>query len=476
MLAARCTVALQRTARLAPAAASIQSQRRTAFSNGRTFGRANPGQNPIWGGKKEEVVVTEPAWTPAPARERVGFGSAGADNRPPAHWGGEAVVDPEDVGDVKLEDPRIGWALGELSSPALLVDLDAMERNVQSLVDSTAAHSRVRLRPHAKAFKSTDLAWALGFRRLCAQTVTEAEAMVEAGCTDVLLTNQVVGHAKLIRLGVLATKATVGALVDCLEHIDMLRSAAAATGSTITAYIEVNAGQDRCGVEPGSDAAVELAQDIVRSRPELEFGGIQCYHGAIQHVRSAEERRQQVLDGPVARAKATMMKLSNAGLPCPVISGGGTGTFPFELEGGVHTELQPGSFLFMDGDYAANEDAMFEQSLFVHATVISADAATGRRVLDAGSKAIDLLAGVPALAALPGTTGPSAEVLAAIEYVVGNDEHTVLANVPDGVLPVGSTVQLVPAHCDPTVNLHPELIGMREGKVSEVFAINARGW
>lgn len=363
-----------------------------------------------------------------------------------------------------------------MPSPLLLLDLDAMERNVQLLVDATASHPRVRLRPHAKGFKSTELGWSLGFRRLCAQTVTEAEAMVAAGCTDVLVTNQVVCHAHLIRLGVLATKATIGALVDCPEHIDMLRDAAAATGSTITTYIEVNAGQDRCGIEPASDAAVEMALEIVRSRPELEFGGIQCYHGAIQHVRSAEERRQLVLDGPVAKAKATMLKLSESGLPCPVISGGGTGTFPFELEGGVHTELQPGSFLFMDADYGANEDAMFEQSLFVHTTVISADAATGRRVLDAGTKAVDLLAGPPALAAFPGAAALADDELAAIEYVTGNDEHSILGNVPEGVLPVGSTVQLVPKHCDTTVNLHSEFIGMRGGKVSEVFAINARGW
>jgi D-serine deaminase-like pyridoxal phosphate-dependent protein len=227
-------------------------------------------------------------------------------------------------------------------------------------------------------------------------------------------------------------------------------------------------------------------------------------------VRAASSRRRAVVGGPVSSAKATVAKLAAAGFGCPVVTGGGTGTYPFEIEGGVHTELQPGSFLFMDGDYNRNETPLgtpvFKQSLFVHATVISANQVDGRRVLDAGSKAVDLVSGPPTLAvqaaressASPlasavGATSMSAPMTSssesgllglnattagwatAVTFRAGGDEHGILENVPQGELPIGATVRLVPSHCDPTVNLHTDFIGFEGGVCSHIFPIEARG-
>ena len=340
----------------------------------------------------------------------------------------------------------VGASLDQIATPALLVCLPTLERNVARLASTAAAHPAIRLRPHAKAFKSGELAQILPYERYCAQTVREAEVLVNTGgVTDVLLTNQIVGANKLARLAALAKDgATIGALVDHPSHVAALDSAATAAGVTLAAYVEVDGGQNRCGVSAGSDAALALAQAIAAS-PALTMGGLQCYHGAIQHVRDPAERRQLVLEGPVAAAAATVARLAEAGIACPQVSGGGTGTYTFELEGGVHTELQPGSFLFMDGDYRNNEDesdTKFEQSLFVHASVISTNEADGRRVLDAGSKAIDLLCGMPMLAVLPENT--LLEALRGVTFSNGGDEHGILNGVPEGLLPVGSTVQLVP--------------------------------
>ena len=326
---------------------------------------------------------------------------------------------PPPLGLCNLATP--GQRIAEVSTPALMLDLAALERNCAALQAALEPHAgRVRARPHAKAFKSSQLAELLPFERVCCQTVREAEAMVLGGIKDVLVTNQVLGP-KLARLVALAAHdgATIGALVDAPVHVDAMNTAAGEAGVTLVAYVEINGGQNRCGVEGGSDDSLRLAQAIIAA-PSLAFGGLQCYHGAIQHVRSAEERREKVLSMPVVAARATVERLAAAEIQCPIISGGGTGTFPYELEGGVHTEIQPGSFLFMDGDYNQNDDsaARFEQSLFVLATVISSNEMGARRVLDAGNKACDLFSGMPTLVGLPGVS-PLDPALAGVTFSSG---------------------------------------------------------
>ena len=234
-----------------------------------------------------------------------------------------------------MQSLMVGWSrawLGcrvcELATPALVLDLAAVERNVAALRDATTSLSvlaalpppeHARIRPHAKAIKSSTLLRWLGFERVCAQTVVEAECMVGgAGCRDVLVTNQVLGANKLKRLAALASpsngSSTVGVLVDDALHVAALEEAAEEAGVTLTVYVEVDGGQARCGVSPpsphsssssssgggsssgDSNAVVDLARQIIAAGG-LEWGGIQVYHGAIQHVRSAEERRQLVLGG-----------------------------------------------------------------------------------------------------------------------------------------------------------------------------------
>jgi D-serine deaminase-like pyridoxal phosphate-dependent protein len=370
-----------------------------------------------------------------------------------------------------------GQRIADVPTPALLLDLDAMERNCAALQAALAPHAgRVRARPHAKAFKSSQLAALLPFERACCQTVREAEAMVLGGIMDVVVTNQVLGP-KLARLAALAAHegTTVGALVDAPEHVEALNAAATEAKVTLHAFVEINGGQNRCGVEGGSDESLSLAQAIVAA-PSLVFGGLQCYHGAIQHVRDPAERRERVLSMPVVAARATVERLGAAGISCPIVSGGGTGTFPYELEGGAHNEIQPGSFLFMDGDYNQNEDSAgrFEQSLVVLATVISANETAGRRVLDAGNKACDLLSGMPQLVSPPGSP-PLDAALAGVTFSSGGDEHGVLNDVPVGLLPLGAVVALVPSHCDPTVNQHFAFVGVRAGVVEKILPIDARG-
>lgn len=249
----------------------------------------------------------------------------------------------------------------------------------------------------------------------------------------------------------------------------------------LTVLLEIATGQKRCGVDAESEDVVNIASAIQQAA-YLSWGGLQCYHGAIQHERSKQSRRELVFQGPVASANRAAERLKSIGITCPIITGGGTGTFIYELEGGVHNEIQPGSFLFMDGDYNQNEDSedYFEQSLFVLASVISSNTSDGRRVLDAGSKAIDLLSGPPTWIAAPHWRDSlmlqADAIPSTASFRNGGDEHGILDNVPTDALPVGSCVALVPSHCDPTVNQHTSFIGMRDGVCTEVFPIEARGW
>ena len=383
---------------------------------------------------------------------------------------------------------RIGASLGTVWTPALLVSLPRLEANddrMRSLLSGTG----VALRPHAKAHKSGPLAlWqqsradAAGapLAGFCAQTVREAAALLAAGCDDVLLTNELPKHA-VLRLAMLAAEhpaAMVNTLVDCPEHIEELDSAAAVCGATnLGALIEIECGQARCGCPPASDVAVAMAKQIVASE-RLRWGGLHVYNGAIQHTRSTAARQAAVNVGPASAAETTVGRLQSEGIShVPVVTGGGTGTFLQDLAAGTHTEVQPGTYLFMDGDYGANSDAShkgFEQSLYIHTTVISSDAASGRRVVDAGSKACDLVSGMPKATSM--SDAALATLLEGTTYSSGGDEHGVLNGVPEGALPVGSTLQLVPSHCDPTCNLHDWIVAVRDGEVEHLWEIDARGY
>lgn len=376
---------------------------------------------------------------------------------------------------------RVGQTLTELVTPCLLVHMPALEAN-DAAMRGALRGTGVHLRPHFKAHKSSALArWQLGrapageLRGFCAQTVGEAAALVGGGATDVLLTNELPrrGAESLAALAAAHPAAQISALVDCAQHVETLDRAARAAGASLGALVEIECGQDRCGCAPASDAAVEAARAIVAAEG-LRWGGLHVYSGWIQHMRSADERRAAVAAGPAAAATSTVARLAAEGIDVPCVTGGGTGTYAQDLLAGTHTELQPGSYLFMDGDYGANEDAgAFAQSMYVHTTVVSADEDKGKRVLDAGAKAVDLVCGPPRATALG--DAPLAEALGGATFASGGDEHGVLRGVPRGVLPVGATLQLVPSHVDPTANLHDFWVAVRDGAVEAVWPVDGRG-
>ena len=368
----------------------------------------------------------------------------------------------------------VGMALTQVDTPALLIDLDAFERNLKRMADFTA-RSGVRLRAHAKTHKSPIVAArqiALGAVGVCCQKVSEAEAMVEGGVVDVLVSNEVAGAAKLDRLAALATRAAIGVCVDDPTNVAELETAAARAGATLDVLVEIDVGGRRCGAPPGPPAA--RIAELVAAAPHLRFAGLQAYNGAAQHVRDAGERRDLVARA-TALVEETRRALRATGLEARTVSGAGTGTYENEAAGGVYTELQCGSYVFMDADYARNRSAdgsafsAYEHALFVYATVMSLPVPE-RAVVDAGLKALAVDSGMPVPLQMPGAA-----------YHRPSDEHGVLDLAQaQARLARGDKVLLIPGHCDPTVNLHDWYVGVRglggnDGRVECVWPIAARG-
>jgi 3-hydroxy-D-aspartate aldolase len=364
---------------------------------------------------------------------------------------------------------EIGMPLDEVDTPALVVDLDAFERNLRRLPERIAG-SGVRMRPHAKTHKCPIIALKqveLGAVGVCCQKVSEAEAMVQGGVRDVLVTNEIVGRQKLQRLMSLAHTARIGVCTDDAGQVGALEAAASDAGVTLPVYVEVNMGGNRCGVEPGKPA-LDLARHIADA-PHLVFGGLQAYHGSAQHLRGWDERRQAIAQA-ADKAGRTRDVLARNGIECPTITGAGTGTFEFESASGIYTELQCGSYIFMDADYGRNLDhdgaptKAFEPSLFVWATVMSRPT-DDRAIVDAGLKALAFDSGPPLLWDEPAAT-----------YERASDEHGRLGiKGATNRLGLGDKIRLVPGHCDPTVNLYDWYVGIRGSRVEQLWPITARG-
>lgn len=364
---------------------------------------------------------------------------------------------------------EVGMLLEEVDTPALLVELDAFERNLKRMADAVAG-TGARLRPHAKTHKCSVIArrqMALGAVGVCCQKVGEAEAMVDGGVDSVLITNEIVGRRKLDRLAALNRRAWVAVCVDELANVDDLAVAAGRYDATITVLVEIDCGAGRCGVPPG-EPALALARRVADA-PGLRFGGLQAYQGRAQHIRAHEDRRRAI-DEAVAMTRNTVALLDRHGLACDIVSGAGTGTFAFEAASGVYNELQAGSYVFMDADYGRNLGEAggpfddFENSLFVYATVMSRPA-RDRAYLDAGLKAFAIDSGMPVLADVTGATVTQA-----------SDEHGAVAIAdPDADILVGDKLRLIPGHCDPTVNLYDWFVGVRGGRVECLWPISARG-
>jgi len=362
-----------------------------------------------------------------------------------------------------------GMTIEQVDTPALLVDLDAFERNLERMAQ-WVERAGVRLRAHAKTHKCAAIAlrqMALGAVGVCCQKVSEAEALVDGGVPDVLVSNQVVGARKLERLAALAARARVGVCVDNASNVEELSRVMFDAHTQLGVLVEVDVGAGRCGVDPG-EPALALAR-LVAASPGLRFDGLQAYHGSAQHIRSYDERRAAI-EAAIARTRETVDLLAANGLGCHTVGGAGTGSFHFESASGVYNELQCGSYAFMDADYARNQDqrgepsSEFEHSLFVLATVMSV-AKPGFAVVDAGLKSIAVDAGLPTVHEPAGA-----------EYARPSDEHGRIGRGTSNVaLELGDRVRLIPGHCDPTVNLHDWYVAVRGGVVEEVWRVDARG-
>jgi 3-hydroxy-D-aspartate aldolase len=352
---------------------------------------------------------------------------------------------------------EIGQRLEDVDTPALILDLDGFEKNQKSLFD--LVKGRVRVRPHAKTHKCPEVArrqLALGAVGMCCQKVSEAEAMVDGGVHDVLVSNEVVGAPKLARLAELSRRAKIGV---CVDHADNVR-AIAATGAKLDVYIEIDVGMRRCGVAPGAPA-VALAKEILRHG--MRFGGLQAYHGRAQHIRSMEERHA-VIETAAQHVQHTKRLLAQAGIACPIVTGAGSGTFMLEVEAGAWDEIQCGSYAFMDVDYAKNEWAAplprFEHALFVLSTVMSRPTPEVA-IVDAGLKASSMDSGMPGVWQKD------------LRYTHASDEHGWVEGKSPPAL--GEKLLLVPGHCDPTINLYDWYVCIRGGVVADLWPITARG-
>jgi D-serine deaminase-like pyridoxal phosphate-dependent protein len=306
----------------------------------------------------------------------------------------------------------------------------------------------------------------LGAGGVCCAKVGEAEVMVAGGISDVLITTEIGTPEKIRRLMALAAQATVAVVVDNPRNVQDLSDAAAAAKLTLRVLVEVNVGQNRCGVEPGP-AAADLA-DQIAGLPGLDFRGLQGYHGALQQVPDLGERAmaiRQALDWLLETADLVRQR----GHAIEVLTGGGTGSSATDIALHGLTELQPGSYPFMDCTYrrirwdAAGASAPFDSALTVLTSVVSCTTRE-RIIVDAGWKSASVDSGMPAVKGIDGAS-----------FTFAGDEHGKVA-LPDGAsLTVGDKLEIVPSHCDTTVNLYDQYVCLRNGKVEDTWPIAARG-
>ncbi len=364
-----------------------------------------------------------------------------------------------------------GMDEADIQTPCLILDLDALERNIRKMGEYAKARG-MRHRSHGKMHKSVDvqklqesLGGAVG---VCCQKVSEAEVFARGGIQDILVSNEVRDPVKIDRLARLPKYGSrIIVCVDDLANVTELGGAAQRHDTTLECLVEIDCGAGRCGVKDVS-AAIEIARAI-DAAPALRFSGIQAYHATMQHLESYSDRKARS-DDAVALVKSASEALRAIGLKPELISGGGTGSYYFESNSGVYNELQCGSYAFMDADYGRIRDkdgnridqGEWENALFILTSVMS-KANSGRAVCDAGLKALSLDSGLPVV------HGRSD-----VKYIRVSDEHGVIED-ERGVLRINERLKLVPGHCDPTCNLHDWYVGVRNGYVEAVWPVSARG-
>src|SRR5215468_7128590 len=364
-----------------------------------------------------------------------------------------------------------------LDTPALCVDLDAMERNI-ALMAEFCRDKRIALRPHAKTHKSVKIAErqiAAGAIGLCCATIGEAEVMVAGGIKGVHVTSPQVTPSKIARVAALNLAATDGfsVVVDHPQNLADLAAAVSASGKMLDVLVDFSAGHHRTGAATQEDAVI-LAQ-AVQDAVGLRLAGLQSYSGNLQHIADRAERQEKARQR-LAVLAGLVGKLRAAGLAVPIVTGSGTGTHDFDAEANVFTELQAGSYVFMDVEYIRalrdGRNALpFETSLFVQTAVVSVASAKvpgGYVTTDAGLKCF-------------ATEGPQPEVMSGgppgATYAYAGDEHGRLffARETDPGPALGERIELVTPHCDPTVNLHDFYHLVRGDTVVDIWPVDARG-
>lgn len=359
----------------------------------------------------------------------------------------------------------------DLTTPCLLLDLDAFEANVAKM----AAHcksSKIKLRPHGKSHKCPEIAARqrqAGAIGLSVATIREAEAMAAAGINGLLITSELIGRPKIVRLMKLLPKAPdTMVVVDNIHHAQELNEAATAAKLTLNVLIDVDPGVKRTGVASGAPT-IAFAEKLMKMA-SLRLCGFQCYSGTSAHVTGFEARRQHSSDAMLP-AIETFTQLKQRGLPLKIFSGGSTGTYNIDPGFNGMTELQCGSYVFMDVEYrmigGQNNEHLYDDfasSLTVMATVMSRNHAD-RATIDAGIKAF----------AMDRKFGPAFKDFTGAHLVIGADEHgMILLDHPSRDLKVGERLEFIVPHCDPNVNLYDRMYCVRGETVVDVWRIVGR--
>lgn len=358
----------------------------------------------------------------------------------------------------------------QLDTPALIIDLDAMEANIKAMADHAAAVGQ-RLRPHTKTHKSVEIARrqvAAGAVGVCCATLGEAEVMGRAGIPGVHITSPVVRPHRIERLLALNAVATdLSVVADHPDNLTALADAAKAAGQTLQIMVDIDVGSRRTGV-PSAQQATVLAQQV-EAASNLSLVGIQGYAGGLQHIYDWDERvrrGQEVADF----LSEVRRQLTAAGITPPVFSGGGTGTHAIDHSQGILNELQAGSYVFLDVDYQrvahAGEAAnRFQESLFVQTSVVSA-AQEDCVTTDAGLKAFATDCGFPEIR----RGAPEGAA-----YTFSGDEHGRITFAGSERLALGAMVECLSPHCDPTVNLYSVYHVVRGDTLVDIWPVDTRG-
>ncbi|HEX4129494.1 MAG TPA: DSD1 family PLP-dependent enzyme [Pirellulales bacterium] len=363
-----------------------------------------------------------------------------------------------------LPTPPLGSTKDDLDTPALCLDLEVMEANIRA-VAATCREANVAWRPHSKGHKNTWIArqeLAAGAIGITCAKLGEAEVMAAGGIDDLLIANQVVGRHKLPRLVELRRRADPIICVDHLEQARPASDAMSAAGLRLRVLIEIDLGLNRAGTAPG-EPTVELARQIVRL-PGLELAGVMGYEGHLLTVADAAEKSARI-----AAALASLVDcrrlIEASGMPCPIVSCGGTGSYVIATRQPGITEVQAGGAIFMDAFYrhACGLNGL-GNALTILTTVVGRPAAD-RAIIDAGRKTMNIEVHTPQVA---GRRGVAVDRLSA--------EHGQLRLMPDAEpLVIGQRLELLPGYADLTVMLHDRIYGFRGGQLERILPVESRG-